>query len=51
VPVNSLAYYDVVKSEWVLEALKHEVHAGTSSRDLPLAITLDVGAARPVAVY
>jgi beta-glucosidase len=51
VPVNSLAYYDVVESEWALEALKHEVHAGTSSRDLPLATTLEVGAERPVLVY
>jgi len=51
VPVNSLAYYDVVDSAWALEGLEHEVHVGTSSRDLPLAATLQVGAERPVSVY
>mgnify|MGYP001825754865 FL=1 len=47
-PVNSLAYYDVDASAWVLEALEHEVHAGTSSRDLPLAATLRVAEQRPL---
>ena len=47
-PVNSLAYYDVGESAWVLEALEHEVHAGTSSRDLPLAATLRVAEQRPL---
>ncbi len=51
VPVNSLAYYDVSESAWALEGLEHEVHVGTSSRDLPLSVTLTVEEARPVAVY
>ena len=42
VPVDSLAYYDVAKSAWMLEALEHVVHIGTSSRDLPLSTTLRV---------
>ena len=50
-PVNSLAYYDVDEAEWALEELEHEVHVGTSSRDLPLAATLTVSAERPVSVY
>ncbi len=50
-PVNSLAYYDVAESAWVLEGLTHEVHVGTSSRDLPLSTTLTVNEARPVALY
>jgi beta-glucosidase len=51
VPVNDLAYYDVADSAWALEGLEHEVLAGTSSRDLPLAITFTVSAERPVLVY
>jgi beta-glucosidase len=51
VPVNDLAYYDVSQSAWTLEGLEHEVHAGTSSRDLPLSTTLTVAAERPVSVY
>ncbi len=51
VPVTSLAYYDVANSAWALEGLEHEVLAGTSSRDLPLATTLTVDAAQPVSVY
>ena len=51
VPVNDLAYYDVAESAWALEGLEHEVHVGTSSRDLPLAATLSVAAERPVSVY
>jgi beta-glucosidase len=51
VPVNDLAYYDVAESAWALEGLEHEVHVGTSSRDLPLATTLSVAAERPVSVY
>ena len=51
VPVNDLAYYDVTDSAWALEGLEHEVHVGTSSRDLPLATTLTVSADRPVSVY
>ena len=51
VPVNDLAYYDVADAAWALEGLEHEVHAGTSSRDLPLATTLTVNAERPVSVY
>jgi beta-glucosidase len=53
VPVNDLAYYDVAEGAWVLEGLEHEVHVGTSSRDLPpsTTTTLTVGAERPVSVY
>lgn len=51
VSVNDLAYYDVTDSAWALEGLEHEVHVGTSSRDLPLATTLTVSADRPVSVY
>ncbi len=51
VPVNSLAYYDVEAAAWALEGLEHEVHVGTSSRDLPLSTTLTVAAASPVSVY
>jgi beta-glucosidase len=51
VPVNDLAYYDISESAWTLEELEHEVHVGTSSRNLPLSITLSVTAERPVPVY
>ncbi|MBW2629367.1 MAG: glycoside hydrolase family 3 C-terminal domain-containing protein [Deltaproteobacteria bacterium] len=51
VPVNDLAYYDVGEGAWALEGLEHAVHAGTSSRDLPLSTTLTVAAERPVSVY
>jgi beta-glucosidase len=51
VPVNDLAYYDVAEGAWVLEGLEHEVHVGTSSRDLPLSTTLTVVGERPVSVY
>ena len=51
VPVNDLAYYDVAESAWALEGLVHEIHAGTSSRDLPLSTTLSAAAERPVSVY
>lgn len=51
VPANDLAYYDVADAAWALEGLEYAVHVGTSSRDLPLSIALDVGAARPVPVY
>ncbi len=50
-PVNSLAYYEVSESAWVLEGLQYEVHVGRSSRDLPLSATLTVEEARPVALY
>lgn len=50
-PVNSLAYYDVVDSAWVLEELNYEVHVGTSSRDLPLATGFSVSAGGPVSLY
>lgn len=50
-PVNDLAYYDAAEAGWTLEGLEHEVHIGTSSRDLPLATTLTVEAQRPVSVY
>jgi len=50
-PVNSLAYYDVTESAWTLEGLEHEVHVGTSSRDLPRSTTLAVEAQQPVSVY
>jgi beta-glucosidase len=49
--VNGLAYYDVAEAVWALEGLEHEVHSGTSSRDLPLSITLMVDAERPVSLY
>ena len=42
VPIDDLAYYDVDESAWVVEPLEHTVHAGTSSRDLPLSATLSV---------
>ena len=42
IPTNGLAYYDVTESTWVLETLEHEVHAGTSSRNLPLSTTLGI---------
>ena len=51
IPVNDLAYYDVAESAWALEGLVHEIHAGTSSRHLPLSTTLSVAAERPVSVY
>ncbi|MFW2388550.1 MAG: beta-glucosidase family protein [Polyangiales bacterium] len=50
-PVNDLAYYDVAASDWVLEGLVHEIHVGTSSRDLPLSTTLSVAPQAPVSVY
>ena len=48
VAVNNLAYYDVTQKAWVLEALRHTVYAGTSSRDLPLSTLLDVVAKQGV---
>jgi len=42
IPTNGLAYYDATESTWVLETLEHDVHAGTSSRDLPLSTTLAI---------
>ncbi len=42
VAVSSLAYYDVSQSAWLVEELEHAVHAGTSSRDLPLSTMLKV---------
>ena len=42
IPIDSLAYYDSDRSEWILEALEYMVHGGTSSRDLPLSVTLSV---------
>lgn len=47
-PVNSLAYYDVSQSAWVLEGLEHAVHVGVSSRDLPLSTTLTVTEKSPL---
>ena len=47
-PVDSLAYYDTDSFFWALEGLNHEVLVGTSSRDLPLSMTLSVTAAGPV---
>jgi len=51
VPVNDLAYYDVNEGSWALEGLEHEVHIGTSSRDLPRSTTLSVVARRSVSLY
>jgi beta-glucosidase len=51
VPVDSLAYYDVAQSSWVLERLDYEVRAGASSRDLPLSATLQVDDQGPVSLY
>ena len=48
VAVNNLAYYDITQQAWVLEALRHTVYAGTSSRDLPLSTLLDVAAKQGV---
>ena len=42
VAIDDLAYYDVDQSAWIVEPLEHAVHAGTSSRDLPLSTTLSV---------
>jgi beta-glucosidase len=39
---RDLAYYDAGRSEWVVEAIEYGVHAGTSSRDLPLATSFRV---------
>jgi beta-glucosidase len=48
VQVNNLAYYDVTRASWVLEALEHKVQVGTSSRDLPLSTLLGVTAKQGV---
>jgi beta-glucosidase len=50
VTVNTLAYYDVTQAMWVLEGLEHEVHVGTSSRDLPLSVVLAVAAEQGVSM-
>jgi len=42
IPVDKLAYYDPARSAWLVEALEYVVHAGASSRDLPLSTTLSV---------
>ena len=42
IPVDKLAYYDLARSAWLVEALEYVVHAGASSRDLPLSTTLSV---------
>ncbi len=42
IPIDNLAYYDSDRAEWVIEALDYVVHGGTSSRVLPLSVTLRV---------
>lgn len=51
IPVDRLAYYDVSESAWVVEELEHAVHAGTSSRDLPLSTTLTITSRGQAAGY
>ena len=51
VTVNDLAYYDVTQATSVLEGLEHEVHVGTSSRDLPLSVMLTVAPEQGVSIY
>jgi len=48
--VNSLAYYDVEQSAWLLEALEQKIYVGTSSRDLPTSIILSVAAGQAVSL-
>ena len=48
--VNSLAYYDVEQSAWLVEALEQKIYAGTSSRDLPASIMLSVAAEQAVSL-
>jgi beta-glucosidase len=40
--VQDLAYYDVARSAWAVEAIDYGLHAGTSSRDLPLSASFRV---------
>lgn len=47
-PFNDLAYYDVGQASWVVEPLEHEIHVGTSSRDLPLSASLTITSYEPV---
>jgi beta-glucosidase len=48
--VNSLAYYDVEQSAWLVEALEQKIYVGTSSRDLPASIMLSVAAGQAVSL-
>lgn len=51
-PVNRLAYYDVEMDAWSLEALEYLVTVATSSRDVPLSMSLLVPAGQtPIALY
>ncbi len=42
IDVADLAYYEVGTSSWEVENITYGVHAGSSSRDLPLAGSFDV---------
>ena len=42
VPAEKLAYYDTGTSAWVVETITYGVHAGSSSRDLPLSTSFMV---------
>ncbi len=42
--VADLAYFDVSSHSWVLENGKYDLFVGTSSRDLPLKGSLQIGA-------
>ncbi|MBV8390890.1 MAG: glycoside hydrolase family 3 C-terminal domain-containing protein [Mucilaginibacter sp.] len=42
VPVESLAYYDVKTSKWVVEPGKYEILAGSSSRDIRAKTTITI---------
>ncbi len=43
IDVADLAYYNVGAGSWEVENITYGVHAGSSSRDLPLAGSFDVG--------
>jgi beta-glucosidase len=43
VKIADLAYYDVEKSGWTVEAVKHGIHVGANARDLPLSGAFWVG--------
>ena len=49
--VNSLSYYDVEQSAWVLETLEHKMYVGTSSRDTRAPVMLEVAGKQNVSMY
>ncbi|MEK9612958.1 MAG: fibronectin type III-like domain-contianing protein, partial [Flavobacteriaceae bacterium] len=42
IPLPDLSYWSEKKSQWILEKGLYSIHAGTSSRALPLTVDLEI---------